>query len=912
MKKINKTHNFIGIAPKMFIYPLENEILTTFSLTQAFNKFRESIVLNKNEFMFIQFKIKTSDNLYKSISYIQTVRISDFDELLQIFNEFWNLKSSDYHEILVKEVIFSYRRSTGIVHETKLIRPLKSEIENIPSFKYGGFTLPLTMDITKWGNITFYDNYTRAVVTISPIHFKSNDFSKANFSNNINRTIGKNFEYHIQIKDSSMIVDYKLGDKILLSFVDERMDTDRYNLNSFIRTIQNTQYYYSDSKLILKKVIRKCNFMSKIKRHVSRSDNFITMDLETRTIKGVMSPISVAWYDGDIIRSYFLADFSNSNQMLECAIKDLMIRKYAGNRVYLHNFSNFDGVFLLRILSNLSEKIKPIIRDGRIIDLRVSYGKGKKKMNLYFRDSYLLLPSSLESLAINFKVSNQKGIFPYLFINNQKISLNYIGEVPVFKYFTKISKEEYKAYYQSYLIPGTNKTSWDLKKELLKYGEQDVISLYQVIHTFSIYIFKLFRLNIVRFSTLPSLALGIFRSNYLAESQIPLISGQMYNEIKKGYTGGSVDVYKPKGENVYRYDINSLYPFVMKEYPMPVGSPVYFEGDITAIDKDAVGFFDVSVTTPENLKIPILQTKVQTLHGGYRTVAPLGTWRGMHSSIELNEYKKIGYQFKIHRGYIFKTEYIFKEYVDTLYEIKTNSERGTPDFIISKLLLNSLYGRFGMDPHMETHAIVSDEQLEEILLKNKVSDIIYLNNNKSLISFIEANQNDTEFTNLNISVPIAATVTAAARLHMSKFKTMKGVTTFYSDTDSIDIDKPLETKYIGKELGKMKLEHKFEKSVYLAPKVYGGKTSEYEFIKIKGLKNSISFKKLSSLLFKDKKLKIPQDKWYKHISKGEINIKQEVYTLMITDNKRKLVFNENNEFVDTLPLTLQDGKIINN
>jgi len=48
----------------------------------------------------------------------------------------------------------------------------------------------------------------------------------------------------------------------------------------------------------------------------------------------------------------------------------------------------------------------------------------------------------------------------------------------------------------------------------------------------------------------------------------------MFNDIKQGYTGGSVDVYKPTGQHIYRYDVNSLYPYVMKSYPMPVGNPI--------------------------------------------------------------------------------------------------------------------------------------------------------------------------------------------------------------------------------------------------------------------------------------------------------------------------------------------------
>jgi hypothetical protein len=76
---------------------------------------------------------------------------------------------------------------------------------------------------------------------------------------------------------------------------------------------------------------------------------------------------------------------------------------------------------------------------------------------------------------------------------------------------------------------------------------------------------------------------------------------------------------------------------------------------------------------------------------------------------------------------------------------------------------------------------------------------------------------------------------------MSQFKTMKNIILYYTDTDSIDINKPLDELFIGKDLGKMKLEHIFDKAIFLAPKVYGGITSDYEYIKVKGLKNPLSF-----------------------------------------------------------------------
>jgi hypothetical protein len=63
---------------------------------------------------------------------------------------------------------------------------------------------------------------------------------------------------------------------------------------------------------------------------------------------------------------------------------------------------------------------------------------------------------------------------------------------------------------------------------------------------------------------------------------------------------------------------------------------------------------------------------------------------------------------------------------------------------------------------------------------------------------------------LKISVPISAAVTAFAIIHMSQFKNRYDFTLFYTDTDSIHINKQLDHKFIAKELGKMKLEHIFD------------------------------------------------------------------------------------------------------
>ena len=127
------------------------------------------------------------------------------------------------------------------------------------------------------------------------------------------------------------------------------------------------------------------------------------------------------------------------------------------------------------------------------------------------------------------------------------------------------------------------------------------------------------------------MSLAIYKSNYLEEEKfkIPKITGNIYDFINKSYFGGHVDVYKPFNKvcninKVYRYDVNSLYPFVMANFFMPVGQGLEFEGNIFEYEKDPFGFFEVIVETTKDLKHPILPFRSEDKKYGNRTIYPLG------------------------------------------------------------------------------------------------------------------------------------------------------------------------------------------------------------------------------------------------------------------------------------------------
>jgi len=69
------------------------------------------------------------------------------------------------------------------------------------------------------------------------------------------------------------------------------------------------------------------------------------MDIETRNINGVLSVYLLSIYVGEKVTSFYFTYYKDSNALLEKANLTMMTRKYDGYRVYLHNFSNFDGIF---------------------------------------------------------------------------------------------------------------------------------------------------------------------------------------------------------------------------------------------------------------------------------------------------------------------------------------------------------------------------------------------------------------------------------------------------------------------------------------------------------------------------------------------------------------------------------------
>jgi len=723
-------------------------------------------------------------------------------------------------------------------------------------------------------------------------------------------------------------VKYVKNNVLLFSWIDTIVSLqDR----KFIRRIGKSIIHYIDGEVTLYTTIKKTKSMT-VKN--STRDNrlvnkFITMDLETITYNNKLIPYLLCWTDGKIKKHYFVDDpssmdsFISSNNgnidssvlcMVQDAMTDISKRKYKGYKIYLHNFAKFDGYFLIRNLSQLGVT-KPIINNGRIISCK--FRLYESNYSFTFMDSYLMLPSSLKDLCNSFNINKEdsKGVFPF-----NLTDINYKGPFPEFKYFSGLSNEEYEDYKKQFI----NKI-WDFKEESIAYCTLDCISLYKVLSRFNQLFYKKFKLTPSNHPTLPSLAFNLFTSKYLKKDTIHMLTGDIVDNIRKGYSGGAVDMYLSKpfdNKQIYAYDVNSLYPFVMKNNSYPIGPPTYFIGNILLQNPQAFGFFYCKITVHSYNNYPILQTRVK-IKDGIRSMFPTGNWEGMYFSEELYNAQKFGYKFEILWGYTFEKGFVFKDYVNDLYNLRLSFPKTDPMNLISKLLLNSLYGRFGMDDSFTETKIISKLEYLTFEIKHKegIKDIIELKDNY----LVQYKDPQVELETLlngerevhNVNIAIASAVTAYARIHMSQFKNNNLLPRlFYSDTDSLYFDGPLPHHFISStELGKLKLEGVYDKAIFLAPKVYALKNSDGEIIKIKGLtkeaisSNNITLGTLEKLLIEDSFEEIKQDKWFRHLDKGNISILEQIYTLKANNNKRKLAYNDDYILVGTIPHHITDGEL---
>jgi hypothetical protein len=204
--------------------------------------------------------------------------------------------------------------------------------------------------------------------------------------------------------------------------------------------------------------------------------------------------------------------------------------------------------------------------------------------------------------------------------------------------------------------------------------------------------------------------------------------------------------------------------------------------------------------------------------------------------------------------------------------------------------------------------ILKNKFIDQITEKIEVDDFV-------IVFYITSDELIEDQEEHNVSVGIAAAITAYSRIHMSQFKNNPNINLYYSDTDSIYTDSNIDSTLVdNKILGKLKLEYVCKKAIFLGPKLYCLLTESEKLIhKVKGLNRNIllEYKDFDNLLNKNSFITKTQNKWFRNLSDSKITILDQLYTIKHTNNKRKLIYDKNNKLIGTESYKINNKKIIN-
>lgn len=305
------------------------------------------------------------------------------------------------------------------------------------------------------------------------------------------------------------------------------------------------------------------------------------------------------------------------------------------------------------------------------------------------------------------------------------------------------------------------------------------------------------------------------------ERLFPQLNYDVWKDMKQAYRGGFTylnPIYKEKdvGEGVV-LDVNSLYPSVMYEKPMPIGEPILYQGKY---EEDKVyPLYIQMISCAFELKpnkIPTIQIKHTNdfIDNEYLTSSEGEIVTLVLSSVDLKLFLEqydvfemsyeCGWKFKAMNG-------IFTEYIDKWIKIKIEATKtGNKGMrTLAKILLNSLYGKFATSMDIQSkHPYLEDGIVKYKLGEKEKRDGLYL--------------------------PIGIFITSYAR--EKTIRTSQAIKDYsikkygkdlycYSDTDSIHTLLPIEElkqfcDIDDVALGKWAWEASFDKARFVRQKCY--------------------------------------------------------------------------------------------
>lgn len=365
-----------------------------------------------------------------------------------------------------------------------------------------------------------------------------------------------------------------------------------------------------------------------------------TADLETDPFayNQMIAPFAAGFYDGSNFQLFWEGN---------CVKRFFtMLETKPAGIIYIHNFGGFDFFWMLPYFTGST-----LVRNGRIVCTNCKARDGKLHE---IRDSYAIMPFALKQ---------------YIGADGKKVKLDID--------MSKLTQEKRTKY----------------KDEIVKYLKRDCTGLHDLVTRF-----------LERFGN--KLTVGSAAMNELSKLHtfIKIESPSDDKEIRKQfYYGGRVQCFQ---SGVIRgdfkvYDVNSMYPYVMKHYRHPIGR---LESITPKITKDTA--FIVAEGRNHNA------FPQRSRDGSLRFDVEEGIFSmTIHEWNVAKRYSLFDCR-RILAAYNFKLQSSFALFVDKFYELrkKAKSDKDNALALFYKYILNSSCGKFAQDSSQYHDYQITDDQ----------------------------------------------------------------------------------------------------------------------------------------------------------------------------------------------------------
>lgn len=324
--------------------------------------------------------------------------------------------------------------------------------------------------------------------------------------------------------------------------------------------------------------------------------------------------------------------------------------------------------------------------------------------------------------------------------------------------------------------------------------------------------------------TIGSNALAFYKTTITNfNNYFPVLPIEIDNDIRASYKGGFTYLSPKYTEKITKggivLDVNSMYPAIMRYKSLPIGEPVFFEGKYK--EDRLYNLYVQRIYCNFKLKpgkIPSIQIKnsYSFMPNAYlessNDEGVILTLTNIDLELFFSQYEV--YDLEYISGWKFKSVCgLFSEYIDywSNEKIKSKKENNGANYLISKLMLNNLYGKLGTNPRV-------------------ISKYPYLDEDK----VIRYHKNEEELKE-PVYVAVSSFVTSYGRDYIIRnsqkirdYSLEKYGCDYYvySDTDSIHtlIEDEEELKSFldidDYKLGALKVENRFKRGSYIRQKCY--------------------------------------------------------------------------------------------